>query len=124
MKGLSDTYVESVIRAFAKGRTNGRQGTLAARGQRRISCVPENAKVNHSLLKIGNKITIFSGNKKYKPLFATFFAKTETRPLQKAKERHINGLSIKKPSRFFSHPMADFAKRGSRRNWLLSNFGV
>lgn len=64
MKGLSDTYVESVIRAFAKGRTNARQGTLAARGRRRISGVPENAKVNHSLLKIGNKIALFSGSSK------------------------------------------------------------
>lgn len=81
MKGLSDTYVESVIRAFAEERMTARQGTLAARGQRRISGVPENAKVNHSLLKIGNKITLFSGNKKYKPLFAPFFGKTEIRLL-------------------------------------------
>ena len=75
MKGLSDTYVESVIRAFAKGRMNARQGTLPARGQRRISGMLEHTKVNHSLLKIGNKIAIFSGNKKYKPLFAPFLAK-------------------------------------------------
>ena len=90
----------------------------------RIAGMLEHTKVNHSLLKIGNKIALFSGNKKYKTIFAPFFAETETRPLQKAKERHINELSIKKPTRFFSHPMADFAKRGSGRNWLLSNFGV
>ena len=47
MKGLSDTYVESVIRAFAEERMDARQGTLAARGQRRISGVSKNAKVNH-----------------------------------------------------------------------------
>lgn len=75
MKGLSDTYVESGIRAFAKGRMNARQGTLAARGQRRISGMLEHTKANHSPLKIGNKITLISGNKKYKPLFAPFFAK-------------------------------------------------
>ena len=100
---------------------NARQGTLAARGQRRISGVPDNAKVNHSPLKIGNKSPIFR-KQKFKTVFAPFFAETETRPLQKAKERRTNGLSIKKPSRFFSHPTADFAKRGSGRNWLLSNF--
>lgn len=114
MKGLSSTYVESAIRAFAKGRMNARQGTLAARGQRRISGVPGNAKVNHSLLKIGNKIVLFSGNKKYKLLFAPFFAETETRPLQKAKERHINELSIKNDFSPFSHPIGDFAKRGKQ----------
>ena len=81
MKGLSDTYVESVIRAFAKGRMNARHGTLAARGQKRISGVPENAKVNHSLLKIGIKIALFSGNKKYKSIFAPYFGKTEIRLL-------------------------------------------
>lgn len=47
MKGLSDTYLESVIQAFAKGRMDAKQGTLAARGQRRISGVSKNAKVNH-----------------------------------------------------------------------------
>lgn len=81
MKGQSDTYLDSAIQTFAKERMTARQGTLAARGQRRISGVPENAKVNHSLLKIGNKIALFSGNKKYKPLFAPFFGKTEIRLL-------------------------------------------
>lgn len=47
----------------------------------RISGMLEHTKVNHSLLKIGNKIAIFSGNKKYKPLFALFFGKTEIRLL-------------------------------------------
>ena len=74
MKGLSDTYVESVIRAFAEERMTARQGTLAARGQRRISGVPENAKVNHSLLKIGNKIALFSGNKNINPFLRLFLA--------------------------------------------------
>ncbi|MBO8426071.1 MAG: hypothetical protein IAC61_01975 [Firmicutes bacterium] len=86
MKGLSDTYVESVIRVFAKGRMNARQGNLAARGQRRISGVPENAKVNHSLLKMGNKIALFSGNKKYNHFLRLFLPKLKRGLCRKQKK--------------------------------------
>ena len=86
MKGLSDTYVESVIRAFAKGRTNARQGTLAARGQRRISGVPENAKVNHSPLKIGNKSPYFQEIKNIKPFFAPFLLRLKRGLCRKQKK--------------------------------------
>ena len=41
----------------------------------RISGMLEHTKINHSPLKIGNKIALFSGNKKFKTIFAPFLTK-------------------------------------------------